>query len=89
MAEAQDVRYAHIAPESSEGGGQSPTNLHVERLGTILLTYGFLDKDLGEQEQEQDRTFSCTNSIIMLQVMSKECRTCVLQYMWSWVLTRN
>lgn len=30
-----------------QAGSQAPSNSHVERLGNILLTYNFYDKELG------------------------------------------
>lgn len=40
-------RYSTISPQSGEHGAQSPTNEHIERLASILLTYNFYEKDLG------------------------------------------
>lgn len=36
-----------ISPNLDDFGAQSPTNEHIERLGVILLTYNFYEKDLG------------------------------------------
>jgi len=36
-----------ISPNLDDFGAQSPTNEHIERLGAILLTYNFYEKDLG------------------------------------------
>ncbi|KXN82062.1 GTPase-activating protein GYP7 [Leucoagaricus sp. SymC.cos] len=40
-------RYSTISPPLSDFGAQSPTNEHIERLASILLTYNFYEKDLG------------------------------------------
>lgn len=36
-----------ISPTVEDFGAQSPSNEHVERLGGVLLTYNFYEKDLG------------------------------------------
>jgi len=36
-----------ISPNLDDFGAQSPTSEHIERLGAILLTYNFYEKDLG------------------------------------------
>ncbi|KAJ3573956.1 hypothetical protein NP233_g2081 [Leucocoprinus birnbaumii] len=43
----EHLRYSTISPNLSDFGAQSPTNEHIERLGAILLTYNFYEKDLG------------------------------------------
>ncbi|KAF5358185.1 hypothetical protein D9756_001622 [Leucocoprinus leucothites] len=43
----EHLRYSTISPHLSDFGAQSPTNEHIERLGAILLTYNFYEKDLG------------------------------------------
>jgi hypothetical protein len=40
-------RYLTISPNLSDFGAQSPSNEHIERLASILLTYNFYEKDLG------------------------------------------
>ena len=42
------MRYSIISPQLSDIGAQAPTNEHIERLGGILLTYNFYEKELGE-----------------------------------------
>lgn len=37
-----------ISPNVEDFGAQSPSNEHVERLASILLTYNFYEKDLGQ-----------------------------------------
>jgi hypothetical protein len=32
-----------------QSGAQAPSNVHVERMGGILLTYNFFEKKLGEK----------------------------------------
>lgn len=36
-----------ISPTLIEVGAQSPSNEHIDRLGSILLTYNFYEKELG------------------------------------------
>jgi len=40
-------RYSTISPQLADIGAQSPSNEHIDRMGGILLTYNFYDKDLG------------------------------------------
>ncbi|KZV64344.1 GTPase-activating protein gyp7 [Peniophora sp. CONT] len=40
-------RLASIAPSTNEIGAQSPSNEHIDRLGSVLLTYNFFEKNLG------------------------------------------
>ncbi|KAL4077167.1 rab-GTPase-TBC domain-containing protein [Scleroderma yunnanense] len=46
-AAVQDRRYFSIISPLTEIGAQSPSNEHIDRMGGILLTYNFYDKDLG------------------------------------------
>ncbi|KAG6376374.1 rab-GTPase-TBC domain-containing protein [Boletus reticuloceps] len=39
-------RYSTISPQLTDIGAQSPSNEHIDRMGGILLTYNFYDKDL-------------------------------------------
>ena len=41
------MRYSTISPQFGDIGAQAPTNEHIERLGAILLTYNFFEKELG------------------------------------------
>lgn len=43
----QSQRYSTISPHMSDIGAQSPSNEHIERMGSILLTYNFYEKELG------------------------------------------
>ncbi len=43
----QHQRYSTISPTPNEVGAQSPSNEHIDRLASILLTYNFYEKDLG------------------------------------------
>ena len=45
-------RYSTISPQHADIGAQSPSNEHIDRMGGILLTYNFYDKDLGESHKE-------------------------------------
>ncbi|KAG6850542.1 hypothetical protein H0H93_012158 [Arthromyces matolae] len=40
-------RYSTISPDLGDIGSQSPTNEHIDRHASILLTYNFYEKDLG------------------------------------------
>ncbi|KAF8350759.1 GTPase-activating protein gyp7 [Amanita rubescens] len=40
-------RFTTISPDLSDIGAQSPSNEHIDRLATILLTYNFYEKELG------------------------------------------
>ncbi|KAI0273404.1 RabGAP/TBC [Gloeopeniophorella convolvens] len=40
-------RYSTISPTPNEVGAQSPSNEHIDRLATVLLTYNFYEKHLG------------------------------------------
>ncbi|KAF8628407.1 hypothetical protein AX15_003930 [Amanita polypyramis BW_CC] len=39
--------YTTISPNVTEIGAQSPSNEHIDRLASILLTYNFYERDLG------------------------------------------
>ena len=41
------MRYSTISPQLGDIGAQAPTNEHIDRLGAILLTYNFYEKELG------------------------------------------
>lgn len=41
------MRYSMISPGLSDIGAQAPTNEHIERLATVLLTYNFYETELG------------------------------------------
>ncbi len=41
-------RFTTISPDLSDIGAQSPSNEHIDRLATILLTYNFYEKELGQ-----------------------------------------
>ena len=43
----QHQLYYTISPTPDEVGAQSPSNEHIDRLGSILLTYNFYEKELG------------------------------------------
>ncbi|KAG6892830.1 hypothetical protein C0993_002775, partial [Termitomyces sp. T159_Od127] len=38
--------YSSISPNAGDTGSQSPTNEHIDRHASILLTYNFYEKDL-------------------------------------------
>ncbi|KAI0374949.1 RabGAP/TBC [Pilatotrama ljubarskyi] len=41
------MRYSTISPQLGDIGAQAPSNEHIERLASILLTYNFYEKELG------------------------------------------
>ncbi|TBU65772.1 RabGAP/TBC [Dichomitus squalens] len=41
------MRYSTISPQLGDIGAQAPTNDHIERLASILLTYNFYERELG------------------------------------------
>ncbi len=43
----QHQRYSTISPTPVEVGAHTPSNEHIDRLASILLTYNFYEKDLG------------------------------------------
>ncbi|KAF7970005.1 hypothetical protein HWV62_25366 [Athelia sp. TMB] len=46
-SDEQHKRYTTISPNTSDVGAQSPSNEHIDRLASILLTYHFYEKELG------------------------------------------
>ena len=42
------MRYSTISPQLGDIGAQAPTNEHIERLASVLLTYNFYEKELGK-----------------------------------------
>jgi TBC1 domain family member 15 len=48
MVDGDARRYSVMSPNEDDIGAQSPSNEHIERLAAILLTYNFLEKDLGQ-----------------------------------------
>ncbi|KII88599.1 hypothetical protein PLICRDRAFT_41787 [Plicaturopsis crispa FD-325 SS-3] len=41
------MRFSTISPQTADIGAQAPSNEHIERLATVLLTYNFYEKELG------------------------------------------
>lgn len=72
------MRYSTISPGLSDIGAQAPTNEHIERMASVLLTYNFYDLDLG-----MSLFFRWTIELTdRIQDMCKECLIFVLLYMW-------
>lgn len=71
------MRYSTISPGLSDIGAQAPTNEHIERMASVLLTYNFYDLDLGMSP------FFCWTIKLTdrIQDMCKECLTSVPPYM--------
>jgi TBC1 domain family member 15 len=47
-AKADGEAVTTISPDLTDAGAQSPSNEHIDRLATILLTYNFYEKELGQ-----------------------------------------
>jgi hypothetical protein len=43
----ENQHHSTISPTPDEVGAQSPSNEHIDRLASILLTYNFYEKELG------------------------------------------
>ena len=69
-------RFSAISPSVNDVGSQAPTNQHIERMATILLTYNFFEKQLGISSPPMVTRLSANHH----QVMFKACRTCVRRY---------
>jgi hypothetical protein len=69
-------RLASIAPNANEIGAQSPSNEHIDRLASVLLTYNFYEKKLGTliRLPTVDRADASQDT-------SRACQTCARQYM--------
>ena len=46
------MRYSTISPQLGDIGAQAPTNDHIERLASILLTYNFYERELGKRRAD-------------------------------------
>jgi hypothetical protein len=46
---------------ANENAAQAASNEHVDRLGTILLTYNFYEKELGMCDVRTRRTWTITD----------------------------
>ena len=46
------MRYSTISPQLGDIGAQAPTNDHIERLASILLTYNFYERELGKRHAD-------------------------------------
>ena len=82
------MRYSTISPQLGDIGAQAPSNEHIERLGTVLLTYGFYEKHLGREPFSTDSE-SVTTYLCHIQDMCKGCLTFVLLSTLLWAQTRN
>ena len=80
------MRYSTISPGLSDIGAQAPSNEHIERLGSVLLTYNFYDTDLGMMQHPTD-DFQLLK--YWYQVMYKACLTSVHLCTSSWMPMRN
>lgn len=80
------MRYSTISPGLSDIGAQAPSNEHIERLGTVLLTYNFYETDLGRAHVVQQ--IMILNPFVP-QVTSKGCQISVHRYMSSLERTKN
>ena len=56
--------YSIISPTMNDVGAQSPTNEHIDRMGGILLTYNFYEKELGMSYGSVSITFGLGSLLI-------------------------
>lgn len=75
------MRYSTISPQLSDIGAQSPTNEHIERMASILLTYHIYEKELGELSEYSRYLYSRLN-LFSSQDTYKECQTFVPRSTW-------
>ncbi|OBZ75069.1 GTPase-activating protein gyp7 [Grifola frondosa] len=60
------MRYSTISPQLSDIGAQAPTNEHIERLASILLTYNFYEKELGDEGYVQGMSDLCAPVYVVM-----------------------
>ena len=81
------VRYSTISPQFGDIGAQAPTNEHIERLASILLTYNFYEKELGLYSSDVPPVHTLLSRIG--QDTFRECPICAHLCMLSWAATRK
>ena len=72
-------RNATISPHNNDVGAQPPSNEHIDRLGGILLTYNFYEKELGTSRfaGTLHSLLLCMLTLKVTKVMCRACQTCV------------
>ncbi|KIJ16899.1 hypothetical protein PAXINDRAFT_168334 [Paxillus involutus ATCC 200175] len=71
-------RYSTISPQLVEIGAQSPSNEHIDRMGGVLLTYNFYDKDLGYVQGMSDL---CAPLYVVMEVEEELTFWCFVEVM--------
>ncbi|KAH7924590.1 GTPase-activating protein gyp7 [Leucogyrophana mollusca] len=59
-------RFSTISPQLSDIGAQSPSNEHIDRMASILLTYNFYHKDLGDEGYVQGMSDLCAPLYVVM-----------------------
>lgn len=78
--DAQGSQYFSIISPLTDIGAQSPSNEHIDRMGGVLLTYNFYDKDLGKRRMSLS-IVTCFDSKKM-QGMYKACLISARRCTW-------
>ncbi|KAJ2916007.1 hypothetical protein MD484_g4361, partial [Candolleomyces efflorescens] len=71
-------RYSTISPNMCDIGAQSPSNEHIDRMASILLTYNFFEKDLGYVQGMSDL---CAPLYVAFNGNEEMTFWCFVQYM--------
>ncbi|TFK42640.1 rab-GTPase-TBC domain-containing protein [Crucibulum laeve] len=71
-------RYSTISPNMSDIGAQSPSNEHIDRLASILLTYNFYEKELGYVQGMSDL---CAPIYVVMAADEEATFWCFVQFM--------
>ncbi|KDQ60762.1 hypothetical protein JAAARDRAFT_204574 [Jaapia argillacea MUCL 33604] len=74
-------RYSTISPNNVDIGAQSPTNEHIERLGAILLTYNFYEKELGFEGYVQGMSDLCAPVYVVMGAEEESTFWCFVEVM--------
>ena len=85
----QHQLYSTISPTPNEVGAQSPSNEHIDRLASILLTYNFYEKDLGTSRHFVSFFGDNDGSDIAPKGMCRACQTSAHPCMLSLVRTSH
>ena len=86
---APDEDHASSTEFLHQSGAQAVSNKHVERLGNILLTYNFFEKELGEKMFLSELFWVKSRLTKVMKAMFRECQTSVPLSMLLCVGTRR
>jgi len=78
---AASARYAIISPQNGDIGAQSPSNEHTEQLAAILLTYGFYERELGNEGYVQGMSDLCAPIYVVMGGESEMTFWCFVEVM--------